>query len=271
MYKSDRKAFIFTLKNPQGLEPMRFMNLNDSEYAIFCSPDYGPMFGRNLRIGPVLKINGNKYGFENCGVSFRDHSGQYDYHKQYAASLFVTKEITLSLCKERVPTAPIYDSFFSVLDYEVFGIDNYKDYVYNVCKHPDIIWKYLETRDIPVESLKRFDKEDDLRNDLETIHDENEHMRLKLSRYYFKNPSEFLPNTQIVSKEYDSYLKKWIGDKQMRLVYRASEHGYAAKSFHQYCDQIKPSLVVVKSNGGWIFGGFTTHKWHGKLIRLCIL
>ena len=40
-----------------------------------------------------------------------------------------------------------------------------------------------------------------------------------------------------------------------------SEHGYSAKSFHEYCDNKGPTLMVVKSSGGWIFGGYTTN--HG--------
>ena len=45
------------------------------------------------------------------------------------------------------------------------------------------------------------------------------------------------------------------------MIYRASEHGYTAKSFHNYCDDKGPTLVIVKSSRGWIFGGYTTQSW----------
>ena len=59
-----------------------------------------------------------------------------------------------------------------------------------------------------------------------------------------------------------SRLKEWLeNDFKWKLQYRASEHGYSAKSFHRCCDYIQgPNLIVIKSNGGWIFGGYTTQS-----------
>ena len=95
----------------------------------------------------------------------------------------------------------------------------------------------------------------------DAIHCEDSNIRLKISRYYFKNPSKFLPNTHIVDKKYDSYLRKWVGDNKWKLLYRSSEHEYTTESFHEYCDDKKPTLVVIKSSEGWIFGGYTTRSW----------
>ena len=50
------------------------------------------------------------------------------------------------------------------------------------------------------------------------------------------------------------------------MLYRASEHGYTAKSFHKYCDDKGPAMVIIKSSGGWIFGGYTTKSWSGDSI-----
>ncbi len=77
------------------------------------------------------------------------------------------------------------------------------------------------------------------------------------------NPSGFLLGTHIVDQQYDSYLREWLGnDYKWRLLYRASEHGYTGKSFHEYCDDVKgPTLIVIKSSEGWIFGGYTTRSW----------
>ena len=33
------------MKNAHGVEPTRYMKREESEYAIECSPDYGPIFG----------------------------------------------------------------------------------------------------------------------------------------------------------------------------------------------------------------------------------
>ena len=83
-----------------------------------------------------------------------------------------------------------------------------------------------------------------------------------------KNPSELLPNTQIVNQQYDYKLREWLGnDYKWKLLYRASEHGYSGKSFHEYCDNVNgPTLIVIKSSGGWIFGGYTTKSWRESSI-----
>ena len=154
---------------------------------------------------------------------------------------------------------------FSVLDYEVFCIDyENRDNINKLCKYPDIIWKYNETKDISEKSLKQIDDGVKLLNDLDAIHCEDSNIRLKISKYYFKNPSKFLPDTQLVSQQYDDILREWCGNYyKWKLLYRASEHGYTSESFHEYCDDKKPTLVIIKSSGGWIFGGYTTQSWSG--------
>ena len=86
--------------------------------------------------------------------------------------------------------------------------------------------------------------------------------------FFFPLYSPFLRNTILFGNEYDSYLKEWVGDYKWKLLYRASEHGYSAESFHQYCDDRGPTLVIIKSSEGWIFGGYTTKSWskHGIYI-----
>ncbi len=62
-------------------------------------------------------------------------------------------------------------------------------------------------------------------------------------------------------------MSEWLGnDYKWNLIYRTSEHGYTAQSFHEYCDNKGPTLIVIKSSGGWIFGGYTTQSWNGDGI-----
>ena len=84
--------------------------------------------------------------------------------------------------------------------------------------------------------------------------------------FFFPLYSPFLRNTILFGQEYDSYLREWAGDYKWKLIYRASEHGYTAESFHEYCDDKGPTLIVIKSSGGWIFGGYTTQSWSGDCI-----
>ena len=231
------------------------MKKEDSQYAIECNPYYGPIFGNTSWISSYfdLHIGVNCNREYSC---FIDNNGTnaYECHPEYRSSLFVGTD------------GPDERNYFTVLDYEVFAIDYESKYtIDHLCKYPDIMWEYMETKDISKESLKQVDDERELFNYLDTIHCEDRTIRLKVSKYCLKNPSELLPNTQIVSQQYDSKLREWIGDYKWNLLYRASEHGYSAESFHKCCDNKGPTLIIIKSIEGWIFGGYTTRLW--KVVR----
>ncbi len=249
-YKDDKNAFIFTLKNPHGVEPTRYMKRIENDVAIVCCHSYGPYFDYDIR------INDNCNREDSCLINNNGRRG-YECHHEYKSSLFMDT------------AEPDDENYFSVLDYEVFGIDyENRENINKLCKHPDIIWEYIETKDISEESLTQFDDDVELLNDLDVIHCENNVIRFKISRYYLKNPSALLPNTQIVNQQYDGKLREWLGsDYKWKLIYRASENEYTDYSFHRCCDYIQgPTLIVIKSSGGWIFGGYTTQSWRGRGI-----
>ncbi len=103
--KDDSKAFIFTLKNAHGVEPTRFMKRKERIDAIYCDPEYGPIFGNIMN----YEINiGNNFINKDCCWIWNDGERGYDCHPQYKSSLYVN---TAGSEKE---------NRFSVLDYEVF-------------------------------------------------------------------------------------------------------------------------------------------------------
>ena len=227
------------------------MKRKGSKYAIDCWQHCGPIFGNDWVSDIHIDSDCNRNN--SCYIS-NDGTRGYECHPKYKSSLFVNT------------AGPEEWNYFSVSDYEVFGIDyEYRENINKLCKYPDIIWEYIETKDISEQSLKQFNDDTELLNDLDAIHCKDSKIRFKISRYYLKNPSELLSNTQLVDKKYDSYLKEWAGNYKWRLLYRASEHGYTAESFHDYCDNKKPTLVIIKSSGGWIFGGYTTRLWSGSI------
>ena len=67
--------------------------------------------------------------------------------------------------------------------------------------------------------------------------------------------------------EYDRCLQKWTRCHKWKLLFRASDHEYKAKSFHECCDDKGPTLVVIKSTSGYIFGGYTTQSWSGGIYH----
>ena len=60
-----------------------------------------------------------------------------------------------------------------------------------------------------------------------------------------------------------SYLKQWVVDHMpmkvltLKLLYRGSKHGWEASKFHELCDEKGPTITVMRSKAGRVFGGFT--------------
>ena len=240
------------MKNAHGVEPTRFMKREKSNKAISCYPDDGPIFGNCD--GSDISI-GNYCNRENACIINNDGTRGYECHPEYKKSLFVNT------------AGPDDLNRFSLLDYEVFSLDyENRENINKLYKHPDIIWEYIETKDISEESLKQVDDYVELLNDLDAIHCNDSSIRFKISKLCLKNPSEFLPDTQLLNQQYDDKLREWCGDYEWKLIYRASEHGYSGKSFHKCCDDKGPTLVVIKSSEGWIFGGYTTQSWNEDSI-----
>ena len=229
------------------------MKREESKEALLCTHLFGPCFGK---MGLCVSYECNK----SDNYVTTDVTKSYECHPEYKNSLFVNT------------AGPDEDNKFIALDYEVFAIDYESKYtIDHLCNYPDIIWEYIETKDISEESLKQADNEHALLSDLDTIHCNDNNILIKISRNYLKDPSKFLPDSQLVNQQYDEPLKEWLGsDKDMKLLYRASEHDYTAESFHECCNYNEPTLIVIKSSEGWIFGGYTTQSWSGDCIYMII-
>ena len=250
--KDDDKAFIFTLKNPHGVEPTRYMKRKESKFAIDCEQELGPAFGDRNDIDIAILSKDGAY----FGLIGSNGTHGYECHPEYKSSLYVGNT-----------DGPDGAHVCLLVECEVYCIDNYKDYVYNTCKYPDIIWNYIETKEIDDQPLNQIVDDVELLKDINTIDYKVSTTRLEISQYYLKNPSKVLPNTQLVDQQYDSYLRKWLGSYyNWKLIYRASEHGYTVESFHECCNDKGPTFVIIRSTEGWLFGGYTTKSWSGDCI-----
>jgi hypothetical protein len=49
--------------------------------------------------------------------------------------------------------------------------------------------------------------------------------------------------------------------KKWKLIYRGSKDGFEASSFHLKCDKQPNTLIIIKSEHGNVFGGYTEQDW----------
>ena len=59
-------------------------------------------------------------------------------------------------------------------------------------------------------------------------------------------------------------LKKGV---KFTLIYKATEMGDNASTFHQKCDNANITLIIIETTKGVRFGGFTTQSWHGNCLQ----
>jgi hypothetical protein len=57
----------------------------------------------------------------------------------------------------------------------------------------------------------------------------------------------------------------WLGKQaNLELVYRASHDGWRTKDFHSKCDNQGATVTVIKSTGGYVFGGYVDLVWASR-------
>ena len=51
---------------------------------------------------------------------------------------------------------------------------------------------------------------------------------------------------------------------QWKVLFQASKDGFNVQTFHQKCDNKGATVTVIKSNNGYIFGGYASVSWNGN-------
>ena len=49
---------------------------------------------------------------------------------------------------------------------------------------------------------------------------------------------------------------------RLKLLFRASEHRFSAKTFHEYCNYVPDTFTIVETEFGKIIGGFSHYRWN---------
>eukprot|EP00668_Euglena_longa_P000364 GGOE01000467.1.p1 GENE.GGOE01000467.1~~GGOE01000467.1.p1 ORF type:complete len:545 (-),score=64.97 GGOE01000467.1:363-1997(-) len=68
-------------------------------------------------------------------------------------------------------------------------------------------------------------------------------------------------------------LEDWLSESEERdckleLLYRASRDGWRACRFHSLCDNQGPTVTVIRSAEGYIFGGYLDQPWNSMNVYL---
>jgi len=71
-------------------------------------------------------------------------------------------------------------------------------------------------------------------------------------------------------REVDVRFTEWMPGKRFQLLYRSSRDGAFAAPFHRLCDDQGPTVTLIKSIGGYVFGGYAGVAWSsGPKFHAC--
>jgi len=54
------------------------------------------------------------------------------------------------------------------------------------------------------------------------------------------------------------HFKEWIPNCTFSLLYKATRDGFSAKKFHEHCDHRGPTITLIQSKEGFLFGGYSS-------------
>ncbi|XP_078377756.1 uncharacterized protein LOC144660905 [Oculina patagonica] len=73
--------------------------------------------------------------------------------------------------------------------------------------------------------------------------------------------STIITGNEFYEKHFHQFLAPVVGNRvQWKLCFRASSHGWAAKTFHSLCDGKNHTVTIIKK-GQYVFGGYTDIPW----------
>jgi len=71
------------------------------------------------------------------------------------------------------------------------------------------------------------------------------------------------PGSTVIDQTHYLLIQFWLPSPRLwTFRFRASSYAFSAASFHSLCDGHGPTIIVVKSTGGYLFGAYNPHSWN---------
>uniref|UniRef100_A0A7S2MT83 TLDc domain-containing protein n=1 Tax=Helicotheca tamesis TaxID=374047 RepID=A0A7S2MT83_9STRA len=103
---------------------------------------------------------------------------------------------------------------------------------------------------------------------------EHQHILAHMLKYFGLNkvishPSHGLTSNIVTDQSHIETLYEWLSEDgfggETQLLYRASRDGWEPSKFHDLCDNQGPTVTVIESSEGYIFGGFADTPWSSSV------
>ena len=76
----------------------------------------------------------------------------------------------------------------------------------------------------------------------------------------------FFKESNIIKLEDKKFILSLLSNRPIKtkLLYDSRIHDDTANAFHNNCDGKSPTIYIVKSKDGYIFGGYLSQPWKSK-------
>lgn len=107
---------------------------------------------------------------------------------------------------------------------------------------------------------------ENLINDIQELKKENKELiQFKIKMEEKEKRKYGIENSSIIKNEEQiKMISDWIAPNQKIIftrIYRATKDGGIGYNFHKHCDNQGPTLTLIESTKGYIFGGYITISW----------
>ncbi|CAF4858985.1 unnamed protein product [Rotaria socialis] len=72
------------------------------------------------------------------------------------------------------------------------------------------------------------------------------------------------PDDTLLTIEQMQKLNEFYGkaNQMWALIYKATRDGFDGPTFHRLCDNQGATIVIIRSSGGYLFGGYAAQSWN---------
>ena len=75
--------------------------------------------------------------------------------------------------------------------------------------------------------------------------------------------AQLFADSTLLTKEQNLKLDEFYGtnDQRWQLIYKATRDGFEGATFHRLCNNQGPTMTIIRSTGGYLFGGYASQPW----------
>ena len=72
-------------------------------------------------------------------------------------------------------------------------------------------------------------------------------------------PSSF--ESGLLPSSLQEVVRRWLPNQTFHLLHKSSVDGFKCQDFHDNCDNKGPTLTIIQSKEGYLFGGYSPESW----------